>query len=97
MLGLYLLSPGSLVLALLLGAGLALAYHRRQRPVKLVFNLAQFALSTSVAVLVYHAISSFGDSYGVSGWSAAIAATITASLLGIAFVTSRSQSSSASG
>ena len=86
-LGLYLLSPGSLVLAQLLGAGMALAYHRRQRPVKLAFNLAQFALSTSVAVLVYHSISSFGDSYGVSGWSAAIVATITASLLGIVFVT----------
>ena len=57
--GLYLLSPGSLLLALLVGGGAALAFHRRQRPVKLAFNLAQYMLTTAAAVLVFRAVCRF--------------------------------------
>ncbi len=78
--GLYLLSPGSLLLAQLVGGGAALAFHRRQRPVKLAFNLALYVLTTAVAVLVFRAVCRLGDPFGLAGWGAAIGATLAASL-----------------
>src|SRR5438270_13977035 len=54
--GLFFLSPAGLVAACLAGAGTALVLHRRQRPTKLCFNLAHFALSAVLAELVFHAL-----------------------------------------
>ena len=45
--GLVLAVPSDLVLAQVLGTGAALVIHRRQRGLKLVFNVAQFASSDS--------------------------------------------------
>ncbi len=86
-LGLYLLSPGSLLLAQVVGGGAALAFHRRQRPVKLAFNLAQYLLTTAAAVLVFRAVCRLGDPFGFAGWGGAIAGAVAASLLGIVLVT----------
>ena len=44
------------------GEGLALAVSRRQPPLKLVFNVCQFALSASVAVVAFRAILGGGAS-----------------------------------
>jgi len=85
--GLLLLSPGSLLLAQVVGGGAALAINRRQRPVKLAFNLAQFTVTTAVAVVVFRALGRFGEPFGPVGWGAAIGATVVASLLGILLVT----------
>ena len=49
-LGLYAVSPLALVAAQLVGMGTALVFYRRQRPLKIVFNLAQSALGTALAV-----------------------------------------------
>ena len=84
--GLYLLTPGSLLLAQLIGAGAALAFHRRQRPVKLMFNLGQLTLTTALAVLVFRTVSRLGHPFGPAGWAAAIGAAVLASLLGIVLV-----------
>ena len=86
-LGLYALSPASLLLAQLVGAAVALVFVRRQRAAKLVFNLAQLALTTSVAVLVFHAAVHSGHPFGTAGWIGVLLATIAASLVGILLVT----------
>jgi diguanylate cyclase (GGDEF)-like protein len=86
-LGLYVLSPGGMLLAQLVGAATALAFVRRQRSAKLVFNLAQLALTTSVAVLVFHAVSRLGHPFGLAGWVGVLSAAVAASLVGILLVT----------
>ena len=47
-------------------------------------NLAQFTLTTSVAILIFREVSALGQPFGFAGWGAAIAASVTASLIGIA-------------
>ena len=57
--GLFVLAgnPGPLVLARVLGAAIGLGLLRRQEPMKLVFNLATFALETETVTLLVHGIS----------------------------------------
>jgi PAS domain S-box-containing protein len=55
--GFYYAAPSTLVLAQLLGAAIALAVVRRQPLIKLVFNLTLFTLTTSLALIVFRAIS----------------------------------------
>lgn len=52
-LGLFFVQPLVLVGAQLLGAGLALALHRKQGPLKLLFNGAVFASTTIIAIAVF--------------------------------------------
>jgi diguanylate cyclase (GGDEF)-like protein len=49
-------SPGHLIAAHLIGAGLTLVLHRRQAPLKLAFNLSHFAFEDCVALIVFHAL-----------------------------------------
>ena len=56
-LGLFFVQPFVLVAAQLLGAGLALALHRKQGPLKLLFNGAVFASTTVVAVAVFRGLA----------------------------------------
>ena len=46
----------------------------RQRPLKVAFNLAQFALSSCVALLIFRALTDVGDIEGPVAWLAALAA-----------------------
>jgi diguanylate cyclase (GGDEF)-like protein len=85
-LALYLASPGELLAAQLLGAGVALMLVRRQRPLKLAFNLATFAFGSCLAVLVFHALLALGDPYGPAGWAGALAAAGTYALAGVLLV-----------
>ena len=80
--GLVLAVPSDLVLAQVLGTGAALVIHRRQRGLKLVFNVAQFALAACVAVLVFHLLAGpLGETWSWVGQLVAIAAaTVTAAL-----------------
>ena len=50
------LMPAALVLAQLAGSGAALAFHRRQSPLKLVFNLAHLSLEAILASLLFQQI-----------------------------------------
>jgi len=56
--GLFFVSPLVLIPARLAGGALALTLVRRQRPVKLAFNLALFAVEASVALVIFHALRS---------------------------------------
>ena len=83
-LGLIFTSPTGLILAQVAGAALALAFHRRQAPVKLAFNLSNLALQTVLALVVFHALVGGHDPTGVVGWGAALAATVTCAALALA-------------
>src|SRR5919204_6693395 len=85
-LALYLASPGGLLLAQALGAGLALLFIRRQRPLKLAFNMASFALSSCLAVVVFHASLRLGPADGPAGWAGAVLGAATSAVAGVLLV-----------
>ncbi|MGH9169198.1 MAG: hypothetical protein ACRD02_15365, partial [Acidimicrobiia bacterium] len=76
--GLFFTDPVMLVPAQLLGTALALLVHRRQPPLKLAFNLAQFALQTCLAVMLFRSLVTLGDVLGPAGWFGALLATLAA-------------------
>jgi signal transduction histidine kinase len=80
-LGLFYSKPSDIVLGQLVGLLVALIVHRRQSPMKLVFNLSHFALGTCTVALIYHAISAHGVPGGALSWVAAFVATAVAGLI----------------
>jgi diguanylate cyclase (GGDEF)-like protein len=79
-LAVFFLSPPLILAAQLIGSALALGLTRRQRPVKLVFNLAQLSLQTSVMIGVFWMIVGGSDPLGSRGF-VAVAAGIAATLV----------------
>ncbi len=76
---LFLVTPFEAISAQLVANGLVLSLHRRQQPIKLLFNLAQFTIQTSVAFVVARSIFQMTtDSLGVVAWLAALAASLAA-------------------
>src|SRR5688500_4202308 len=55
--GLFFTSWPQLVLARLIGGGLALRFHRKQGPMKMAFNLACNVFETAVAVVLFRAFA----------------------------------------
>jgi diguanylate cyclase (GGDEF)-like protein len=80
-LGLFLASPSALVLARVLGTGLAFSLVLRQRAVKLVLNVSVALLETTVVVIVFHQLVPLADPLGPLGHVAAFAATLSAAFL----------------
>ena len=85
-LGLFFSSPGELLFAAVLGPAGALLVHRRQAPMKLVFNLSQLALTTGSAAVVFQALRP-DDVRSPLAWVAAFAAVSFASLISVALTT----------
>ncbi len=75
-LGLFFAAPAELVVAQVAGALLVLTIHRRQPPIKLAFNVSQFALSAAVSVIVFRTIVGLGDPLSGVGAVAAIVAVL---------------------
>lgn len=86
-LGLYFLAPPALVLAQLVGSGAALILHRRQSPLKLVFNLAHLSLEAIFASLLFHWVVGHGDPAGLIGWIATVVAVALTTLLAAVMIT----------
>src|SRR3954468_540711 len=82
--GLVLTIPGHLVVAQVVGQAAALLLHRRQRGLKLAFNTALFALTSSVATAVYAGLSAPMSQTWF--WLAALAAVLGANLVGNACI-----------
>ena len=57
-LGLFFVSPAGLLAAQLVGAGVAIIVNRRQKPIKVWFNLAELSLSSGLGLLVFRSIVS---------------------------------------
>ncbi len=74
---LFVVSPLAAVTAQLAANVLALL-HRRQQPVKITFNLGQFAVQTSLAIIIFRPIAALGEAIGPAGWIAAIVGAVVA-------------------
>src|SRR5262245_2854468 len=85
-LGLFLASASSLLVGQLVGAAVALVFHRRQRALKVAFNLALFAFGTTLALLVFHAIATNENALGPAGWLAAFLGAGASSLSALLLV-----------
>jgi diguanylate cyclase (GGDEF)-like protein len=79
-LALFFAPPASLVVARLVGGGLALAVGRRQRPLKLAFNLSTWLMECTLALLVFAALDGARATRLVEAWPAAAAASLAGSL-----------------
>ena len=80
--GLAFATPGGLVLAQTVGVAIALAVHRRQKPLRLTFNVAQRACTTLLAV-VFVAVSRSALPEGwPSLWVSLFGATLLADVVG---------------
>src|SRR3954454_17834772 len=55
--GLVLAAPGDLVMAQVVGTAAALVLYRRQRGLRVAFNVAQFALSSCLATIVFNELA----------------------------------------
>jgi diguanylate cyclase (GGDEF)-like protein len=82
-LGLFFATPVEFVVANVLGAFAALAIHRRQAPVKLAFNVSQFALGAALGVAVFHLVGGGSPVMSPTAWLAALAATVVMNVVGI--------------
>ena len=84
--GLFFATPETLIVSRVLGAALALVFHRRQRSLKLAFNLGSMWLEACVAVAVFHALAPAGDLTSGAAKLAAFVAALTSGLLGTVLV-----------
>jgi diguanylate cyclase (GGDEF)-like protein len=80
--GLFFVPTPTLVGAQLLGAGAALVLHRRQRPIKLCFNLAHMALEATIAVVAFRFLDSGADPLAFRAVAVACVATAAAVTIG---------------
>src|SRR5580765_7007733 len=85
--GIFFFRPAEYILARLIGAGLALVLSRKQRSVKLGFNLAQFLLCSVVTVGVVHVLVGVTASFGPRDWPTAFLATSAENMVGVFAVT----------
>ena len=83
--GLIFLSPTDLVLAQLVGAGVALIVHRRQSPLKLVFNMSHFCIEAILAAVIFHSL--VHGSITPASWGATLLATSAAAVFGVLMIT----------
>jgi len=81
-LGLLFAQPADLVVAQILGAAVALTVHRHQPLHKLAFNLANLALSTGIAVLVFRTTLAGHSVTSPMGWGAVLAGATAGSVAG---------------
>jgi hypothetical protein len=77
--GLILTAPQDLVLAQVVGAGATLLLYRRQRGVKLAFNVALYGLNGGLATGVFALLT--GSTFGIWDWLAALIAILVSTVL----------------
>ena len=94
--GLYFADPLHVVLGQCIGATLALALHRKQTLIKLIFNVSHFTIEAALAVLVFHAFAGQFDPLGPVAWAVtfgAVLGTIVVAHLAVGFAIGLSESS----
>jgi hypothetical protein len=79
-LGLLLADPSHLVIAMVVGPALVLVWTRGQGVVRLLFNLAQFALTGCLATITLHALAAPPAMAGPALWGATFAAVLVSSV-----------------
>ncbi|HXJ62743.1 MAG TPA: EAL domain-containing protein [Actinomycetota bacterium] len=86
-LGLFFATPAALLSAQVMGAGLALAVHRRQKPVKFAFNIIELPLCTGLALLIFRSFAS-PDHVNAAAWGVALVAAAVGHAAGVLLVSS---------
>jgi diguanylate cyclase (GGDEF)-like protein len=81
-LGLFFATPRELLIAQFAGCAVALAAQRRQSVLKALFNLANFAVTSSVAIFLLRATVSRGSHFGATVWCATALTIAMSALLG---------------
>ncbi|MDH3250920.1 MAG: hypothetical protein OEQ47_18265, partial [Acidimicrobiia bacterium] len=76
--GLFFATPLAMLVGQFVGNAVALIVNRRQPPMKLVFNLAQFTVQVGAAIVVFHLVLGDGDPFSPRGWIAALAGNLAA-------------------
>ncbi len=84
--GLLLAAPQELVIAQVAGPILVLLFVRSCAPVKVAFNLAQFALTATLSVIVLHALMPAPAEIGPGIWTATFLAVGASSIVAAALV-----------
>jgi len=79
--GVALASPAEVVLAQAVGVALVLAIHRRQKPIRLAFNIAQRSLTAVLAIAVFAFLTSVAGRGWVGIWVAAFAAMLVSDVV----------------
>jgi diguanylate cyclase (GGDEF)-like protein len=80
--GLFILPPGEYLLAVGVGALLALGATLRAAPIKVIFNIANYLFLAAVSLVVFRALASVGGPPGFEDFLAAFAASLLATVLG---------------
>jgi diguanylate cyclase (GGDEF)-like protein len=84
--GLFLTTPGGLMIGRLLGAGVALGAFRRQPPTKLAFNLSLFSIEAGLASVLVHWWVPASEPVGPRAWLGVVLTLAVLSTLGAAAV-----------
>jgi len=80
--GLFTLAPGEYLLAVGVGAAVALGPTLRTAPIKVVFNVANYLFLAAISLLVFRAMASIGGPPGIDDFVAAFAASLLVTVLG---------------
>jgi diguanylate cyclase (GGDEF)-like protein len=86
-LGLFFLHPLGLLLAHVIGSAVALVFRRKQRGVKLLFNITMFGTEALIGYAVFRALLGSAAPLSPRAWLAAVAATIVIDAVGAVLVT----------
>jgi diguanylate cyclase (GGDEF)-like protein len=78
--GLFLANPLAVVGARVVGAGLALAFYRRQPLLKLYFNVSLLALEAAAAVALFRLLGGASD-FGLRSWGPTFTAVVAANVI----------------
>ncbi len=81
--GLVLVAPVEFIFARMVGSALALVINRRQRSVKLFFNLAQFGLCSVTSVAIVNLAIGSDRDLGRALWVGVFAAILAENLIGV--------------
>ena len=81
--GLFLISPPAFIVARVIGSGLALVLNRRQRSVKLAFNLVQFTLASVISVAIVHLAVTPDRAFGPGVWFAVLMVALVENVIGV--------------
>jgi diguanylate cyclase (GGDEF)-like protein len=84
--GLLLAAPQDLVIAQVAGPVLVLLFVRGSAPVKVAFNVAQFALTATLTIVVLHTLMPAPAEMGPGIWTATFAAVAVGSIVAAALV-----------
>ena len=79
--GIFFLSPGDYLAAVIVGSATALLIGPRQRPMKLAFNLANFMLVAVVSLTIMYAVTDMAGPPKVGDWIGAFLATEVSTII----------------